>query len=65
MKPVDEITADIIDAAIHIHRQFGPGMYEKAYELLMQIELCARGHAQGSASSAFSACPTTTPPEPP
>ena len=44
MKPVNEITADIIDAAIRIHRQFGPGMYEKAYELLMQIELCARGH---------------------
>ena len=44
MKPINEITADIIDAAIQIHRQFGPGMYEKAYELLMQIELCSRGH---------------------
>lgn len=44
MKPINEITADVIDSAIHIHRQFGPGMYEKAYELLMQIELCSRGH---------------------
>ena len=45
MKPINEITADIIDAAIQIHRQFGPGMYEKAYEMLLQIELFARGHA--------------------
>ena len=45
MKTINEITADIIDAAIQIHRQFGPGMYEKAYAMLMQIELFARGHA--------------------
>ena len=45
MKTINEITADIIDAAIQIHRQFGSGMYEKAYEMLMQIELFARGHA--------------------
>ncbi len=44
MKTINEITADIIDAAIQIHRQFGPGMYEKAYEMLLQIELFSRGH---------------------
>ena len=44
MTDLKVITADIVDAAIQIHKQFGPGMYEKAYELLMQIELCARGH---------------------
>ena len=44
MKTINDITADIVDAAIQIHRQFGPGIYEKAYELLMQIELSARGH---------------------
>ena len=45
MKTINEITADIIDSAIQIHRQFGSGMYEKAYELLLQIELSARGHS--------------------
>ena len=37
MRTINEITADIIDAAIQIHRQFGPCMYEKAYELLLQV----------------------------
>ena len=44
MATLKDITADIIDSAIQIHKKFGPGMYEKAYELLMQIELCSRGH---------------------
>ena len=41
----NEITGDILDAAIKIHRKFGPGMLESAYERLLEAELLKRGHS--------------------
>ena len=41
---VNLITADIVDAAMEIHRSFGPGMLESAYELILVSELRRRGH---------------------
>ena len=41
---VNEITADILDAAIKIHRHFGPGFPESVYEGLLASELTRRGH---------------------
>ena len=41
---LNEISADIVDAAIGIHRRFGPGMLESAYELILVAELKHRGH---------------------
>lgn len=41
---LNEISADIVDAAVGIHREFGPGMLESAYELILGAELKRRGH---------------------
>ncbi|MCA2991961.1 MAG: GxxExxY protein [Gemmatimonas sp.] len=39
-----EITASVIDAAVRLHQELGPGMLESAYELLLADELSRRGH---------------------
>ena len=41
---VNEITGDILDASVKIHRMFGPGMLESVYERLLALELERRGH---------------------
>ena len=47
MPPTNQITADIIDASIHIHTDLGPGLFESAYEQLLAAELTRRGlHVQ-------------------
>ena len=47
MPPTNQITADIIDASIHIHTDLGPGLFESAYEELLTAELSRRGlHVQ-------------------
>jgi iron complex transport system substrate-binding protein len=43
MPPVNQITADIIDASIHPHADLGPGLFESAYEELLAAELTRRG----------------------
>ena len=40
----NEITCDILDAAIKVHRKFGPGMLESVYERLLEAELVKRRH---------------------
>ncbi len=40
----NDITGDILDASIKLHRQFGAGLLESAYETLLEIELKKRGH---------------------
>ncbi|MBR1837745.1 MAG: GxxExxY protein [Kiritimatiellae bacterium] len=45
MAKENDITADILDAAIKVHRRFGPGMLESVYERLLEAELAKRGHA--------------------
>ncbi len=43
MKQVNDITGSIIDAAIKIHTDIGPGLLESVYERLLAQELEARG----------------------
>ena len=43
MPPINQITADIIDASIHLHADLGPGLFESAYEGLLAAELTRRG----------------------
>ena len=43
MPPVNQITADIIDALIHIHADLGPGVLKSADEQLLAAELSRRG----------------------
>lgn len=40
----NRITGDIVDAAVKIHRHFGPGLLESVYERMLAIELRKRGH---------------------
>lgn len=39
----DPLTAEIIGAAIEVHRALGPGLLESAYEECMAVELADRG----------------------
>jgi GxxExxY protein len=39
----NDIGRMIIDAAIKIHRQLGPGLLEMVYEVVLAHELCVRG----------------------
>ncbi len=41
---LNDISADIVDAALEIHRRFGPGLMESVYELVLSAELKRRGH---------------------
>jgi len=39
----NEITAAIVDAAYHIHREIGPGLLESVYELVLADALQGKG----------------------
>ncbi len=39
----NEITGEIIDAGIKVHRHLGPGLLESAYETVLAYELRRRG----------------------
>lgn len=39
MKELDEITGAIVDAAMQIHRQLGPGLLESVYEVVLAQSL--------------------------
>ena len=41
---LNEISGDIVDAAIKVHRKLGPGLWESVYELVLAVELRRRGH---------------------
>ena len=44
MKDLNRISGDVLDAAVRIHKEFGPGMMESVYEKILAIELENRGH---------------------
>ncbi|MBI3820306.1 MAG: GxxExxY protein, partial [Planctomycetes bacterium] len=39
MKELDDITGIIVDAAVKIHKDLGPGLLESVYEVLLVREL--------------------------
>ena len=39
----DDITSHIVDAALQIHRDLGPGLLESVYEAILARELVTRG----------------------
>jgi GxxExxY protein len=43
MRELDEITGEIIDAALEIHRSLGPGLLESVYEAVLSRDLERRG----------------------
>ncbi|HEY9429670.1 MAG TPA: GxxExxY protein [Gemmatimonadaceae bacterium] len=45
MREPDDVSGEIIDAALGIHRRIGPGLLESVYETLLAGELSRRGLA--------------------
>jgi GxxExxY protein len=45
---VNEITGDVVDAALAVHREMGPGLLESVYHDAMCAELTARGRQVGT-----------------
>ena len=44
MKEIDEITADVLDVSLRLHRELGPGLLESVYEALVARRLEALGY---------------------
>src|ERR1044072_8521383 len=44
MKEIDAITADVLDIALRLHRELGPGLRESVYETLLARRLQALGY---------------------
>ena len=43
MKEIDDITGEIVDAALRIHQGLGPGLLESVYESVLSKALEKRG----------------------
>ena len=44
MKPIDEITGEVIGVAMNIHRDLGPGLLESVYETVLAAKLMRLGY---------------------
>ena len=44
MRPIDTISADVIDAAMRIHKELGPGLLESVYEMVLAASLEKMGY---------------------
>jgi len=40
---IEAVAKDIVDAAIKVHKEFGPGLLESAYQQCLTFELRKRG----------------------
>ena len=45
MNTIDTIAAEIVDAALKVHRELGPGLLESTYEVCLEHELTKRGYS--------------------
>ena len=43
MVEIDDLSAEVVDASIRIHRDLGPGLLESVYELVLAGSLEKRG----------------------
>lgn len=56
MRPIDELSSIVLEEAIAIHREIGPGLFETVYESVLAGRLQARGlmvHRQVPVKAAF------------
>ena len=44
MTDIDRISGDVLDAAIRLHRELGPGLLESVYEMVLAGELARMGY---------------------
>ncbi len=45
MKDIDQISGDVLDVALRMHRDLGPGLLESVYETVLAGKLAAMGYA--------------------
>ena len=45
MTDIDTISGDVIDVALRLHRDLGPGLLESVYEMVLASKLSAMGYA--------------------
>ncbi|MGY2736513.1 GxxExxY protein [Sphingomonas sp. UYP23] len=45
VRDIDEISGDVLDVAVRLHRDLGPGLMESVYEALMAGRLAKMGYA--------------------
>lgn len=45
MNDLEMISADVVDAALHLHRELGPGLLESVYEMVLAASLVRRGYS--------------------
>lgn len=45
MRDIDRISGDVIDVAIRLHRELGPGLLESVYEMLLAGRLTKMGYS--------------------
>ncbi|CAD7336386.1 hypothetical protein SPHS6_00989 [Sphingobium sp. S6] len=41
---IDSISGDVLDIALRVHRELGPGLLESVYEMIMAAKLAAIGY---------------------
>ena len=44
MKDIDEVSGDVIDIAIRLHRDLGAGLLESVYEIVLAARLAQQGY---------------------
>ncbi|WP_151955082.1 GxxExxY protein [Sphingomonas sp. EC-HK361] len=44
MKNIDEISGDVVDVALRLHRDLGPGLLESVYETVLAARLAQMGY---------------------
>ena len=44
MKPIDEISGDVVGEAIRIHKELGPGLFESVCETVLAGSLQRMGY---------------------
>ena len=44
MRDIDLISGDVVDVALRLHRELGPGLLESVYEIVLAARLAAMGY---------------------
>lgn len=44
MRPIDQVSGDVLDVALRLHRDLGPGLLESVYETLLAERLMRMGY---------------------
>ena len=44
MRSIDQISGDVLDVSIRLHRELGPGLLESVYETVLAAKLAALGY---------------------